>query len=363
MCSVGGIYRCSLVDYDFIPLIRELFLQMQTRGEDATGFGYCEKGKIHWFKRPGPAKDFVEVAVNGEYIHPDFEAISMHTRHATRGDPKDNVNNHPFISKEFLFALTHNGVISNEYKGEREVQDVDSDIIRVEIEDRLADGRDLFEAVKDTCENLTGSFTFTVLTNKKQLLIARHTNPLAIMYVPVIDSYVYASTATIVEKAVSEVLGLTKGIFLPGPVVEPRSDTISEFADDEVNLHTFRPKWSGYSLASHDWRSKSWDKRPAGATPIEKVEGGKGKSTTLEEYRARGKKKGRKGGMETTRTTGEDSEVQCSICGAWVPFHTVDRDYICKFCRMAGYTKADIDDFYPEDPFYYREEYYLRNVE
>jgi len=62
------------------------------------------------YKEPGPFYESLKCdTLVDELVEAKTNIFLCHTRLATRGDPKDNKNNHPFQLGDFIFA--HNGVL------------------------------------------------------------------------------------------------------------------------------------------------------------------------------------------------------------------------------------------------------------
>jgi len=108
MCGIGGVWCHEDVELraEDTKKLRSLAIYLQTRGTDAFGFFNGEKV----IKFPSSARDVLSMLDN---IKPFNELVEgknmclMHTRAATVGDPLHNKNNHPFETKDFVFA--HNG--------------------------------------------------------------------------------------------------------------------------------------------------------------------------------------------------------------------------------------------------------------
>jgi glucosamine 6-phosphate synthetase-like amidotransferase/phosphosugar isomerase protein len=136
-----------------------------------------------------------------------------HTRLATQGDRKQNYNNHPFAGhadKEFAFA--HNGVLWNDKDLRKDGTipnsyiDTDS-YIGVQLIEKQ--GKLDFESLQYMAETVEGNFTFTVLDQYNSLYIVKGSNPMYLLHFETIGLYVYASTETIMKKALKQ-LGLHK---------------------------------------------------------------------------------------------------------------------------------------------------------
>ena len=131
----------------------------------------------------------------------DAHVVMGHTRMATQGRAKRNENNHPFLGSigRERFALAHNGVLYNDYSLRRTRHlpktkiETDSYIAVQLIEQQKA--LDL----RFMAEQVEGSFTFTVLTERDELYFIKGDNPLCLVHFPLTGVYVYASTAEILN--------------------------------------------------------------------------------------------------------------------------------------------------------------------
>jgi len=106
MCGIGGVLTKSMfTDYHAMLCVR-LLGSLERRGKDA--WGYFDGEKVHKepgdFRESGKASEIYEELQEGK-----TNKFACHTRHATRGDPMENQNNHPFELGPFVFA--HNGVL------------------------------------------------------------------------------------------------------------------------------------------------------------------------------------------------------------------------------------------------------------
>lgn len=210
MCAVFG-----LIDYGKVfkasqreRIIHELSAECEIRGTDATGFAYNSGNNLRIFKRPVAASKL------WLRLYEDANVILGHTRMTTQGDQKFNYNNHPFGGKagKTKFALTHNGVIYNDVTLRKELQlpeptiETDS-YIAVQIIEKYGELNE--ENLAKMAEQIKGSFVFTVIDEKNNSYFVRGDNPLALYHFRENGFYVYASTETILERALTS-LGLAK---------------------------------------------------------------------------------------------------------------------------------------------------------
>lgn len=204
MCALfGWLDYKGIVPYKILQkLTQALANAAEERGTDASGISYIKDNRVTIYKRPKPAH---KVRFNA----PDTtRAVMGHTRMTTQGDEKNNFNNHPFsghADKEFAFA--HNGVLYNDNALRKEYQlpktniETDSYVAVQLIENQ---GKLDFDSLKFIAEKVKGSFCFTVLDANNSLYIVKGSNPMYLLHFEKIGLYVYASTETIMNKALKK---------------------------------------------------------------------------------------------------------------------------------------------------------------
>ena len=204
MCCLFGFvdYAGALRVNQKSHLIRELSIAAEVRGTDATGIAYNTSRGLQIYKRPLVAHR-LHLRIPAE-----THVVLGHTRMATQGSAKKNYNNHPFFGhvKGESFALAHNGTIWNDLELRRtkhlprtKVQ-TDSYIAVQLIERQNALN---LSSLKCMAEQVEGSFSFSVLSERDDLYLIKGDNPLTIAYFPKVGVYVYASTAEILNKALA----------------------------------------------------------------------------------------------------------------------------------------------------------------
>lgn len=203
MCCLFGIhdYGHSLTRKQRSTILSVLSVACEERGTDATGIAYNAADKLCIYKRPLPAR-FMWFRV------PEKSNVIMgHTRMTTQGTEYRNHNNHPFLGQvgTEAFALAHNGVLQNDLQLRKDMQlpttkiETDS-YVAVQLLERA--GELSFASLQSMAEQLAGSFTFTVLSDKDELYFVKGDNPMCIYHYPQRGLYLYASTETILKKAV-----------------------------------------------------------------------------------------------------------------------------------------------------------------
>ena len=206
MCSLfGWLDYKGIVPHRMLrKLTQALANAAEERGTDAAGISYVKDGKVVIYKRPKPAHRI--------HFHvPDgTTAVIGHTRLATQGDVKQNFNNHPFhgVAGETEFAFAHNGVLwnDNELRKEKLIPEthIETDSYAacqlIESQQKLD-----FDSLKYMAETVEGNFTFSILDEHNRLYIIKGSNPMCLLHFKALGLYVYASTESIMKKALKSV--------------------------------------------------------------------------------------------------------------------------------------------------------------
>ncbi len=223
MCALFGWldYKGIVSDKLLKKLTQALANAAEERGTDASGIAYVKGGKVTIFKRPKPAHKIRFNAPNGT------RSIMGHTRMTTQGNEKFNYNNHPFYGHaDVNFAFAHNGVLYNdkELKTEKHLPQtqIETDsYVAVQLLEQQ--GKLDFESLKSMAESVQGSFCFTALDENNTLYIVKGSNPMCLLHFAQLGLYVYASTESILKKALQktsfhkypfEVLNIEEGTIL-----------------------------------------------------------------------------------------------------------------------------------------------------
>lgn len=204
MCCLFGFvdYAGSLSVKQKNHLIRELSIAAEARGTDATGISYNTSRGLQIYKRPLAAHR-LHLRIPAE-----ARAVMGHTRMTTQGSAKKNYNNHPFFGcvKGKYFALAHNGVLWND-RGLRHTKHLPKAKIQTDsyVAVQLLEQQKAldFDSLAKMAEQVEGSFSFAVLDEQDALWIVKGDSPLSIAYFPECGVYVYASTAEILNKALT----------------------------------------------------------------------------------------------------------------------------------------------------------------
>ena len=210
MCAIFGLldFEGKLTPKERWDIIRKLGRAAEVRGTDASGIAYVKHGSIYIQKAPRPAHRM------RWRMDPQARYIMGHTRMTTQGNEARNYNNHPFPGRagQMSFALAHNGVIFNDRELRRSRKlpcthiETDS-YVAVQLIERA--GKLTVPALQKVAEDLDGSFTFSVLDSQNDLYLVKGNNPLTLYLFPTLGLYLYASTAEILDRALTA-LGMDK---------------------------------------------------------------------------------------------------------------------------------------------------------
>lgn len=258
MCSLFGFvdYEHQLSRKQRHRLLTVLSISCEDRGTDATGISYNHGGKQYIYKRPIPAHLMW-------YRVPSEAAIVMgHTRMATQGSARHCWNNHPFegTAGGTMFSLAHNGCIHNDRYLRKNLNLPNTKIetdsyIAVQLLEKY--GKLDFEGLRYMAEELEGSFTITILSDK-ELYFVKGNNPMCIYHYPDKGIYVYASTEEILRKAMGKAklpLGKSEKVqILSGEILRIDAQgkvTRSQFDDSKLYPAYSLPwmRWDDYAAA------------------------------------------------------------------------------------------------------------------
>jgi len=249
MCSLFGWinYEGVMPHRMLRKLTQALANAAEERGTDAAGISYVRNGEVVIYKRPKPAHKLHFDPPEGTI------AVMGHTRMATQGDKSQNFNNHPFrgVAGDTEFAFAHNGVMWNDkqLRKDKLIPDtyIETDSYAacqlIEAQQKLD-----FDSLKYMAETVEGNFTFTVLDEHNNLYIIKGSNPMCLLHFPVLGLYVYASTESIMKKALKQV-GLHKFAMERVETDEGdilRIDKNGEISRSEFEFKKYRSKYSGW---------------------------------------------------------------------------------------------------------------------
>jgi glucosamine--fructose-6-phosphate aminotransferase (isomerizing) len=139
---------------------------LEYRGYDSAGLALERDGSIERLRTQGKVRDLEALL---EQTPLSGHCGIAHTRWATHGVPS-TVNAHPHVSGETI-ALVHNGIIENHDDLREELQqagyvfesETDTEVMVHLIHSLVAEGHDLFAAVRQAVKRLRGAFAIAAL--------------------------------------------------------------------------------------------------------------------------------------------------------------------------------------------------------
>lgn len=192
---------------------QKMFMAVEERGRDASGFAYIEGGELKFHKNNVSSSKLV--------LTEEFQSLKdrmprvmiAHCRLKTQGCEKKNVNNHPVVDEKFGWALVHNGVVWNDaevfskFNLKRSGQ-VDTEAILRLFQMYMVQNikTDPTRALKRTVAKLRGQATFAMLGEEhpERLYLYKGNNPLALVYVEAWKTVFFASRAEYVRGVLTE---------------------------------------------------------------------------------------------------------------------------------------------------------------
>jgi glucosamine--fructose-6-phosphate aminotransferase (isomerizing) len=194
---------CGIVGYvgsqSALDVVVEGLARLEYRGYDSAGTAVSADGKLTVTKRAGKLANLREALAGtlppggadesaGEDGAPGRSGIG-HTRWATHGAPNDR-NAHPHTDCTGAVAVVHNGIIENfatlrlelERRGHDLSSDTDTEAVAHLLEEELAKGVGLADAMRRVCVRLDGAFTLVaVYSGEPDLVVgARRNSPLVV---------------------------------------------------------------------------------------------------------------------------------------------------------------------------------------
>lgn len=205
-------------------LVRNLFLENESRGRTSSGLAYVSPERISVIKKDVRATEFItlpeyrsaeDLYINLEKKNPhtreaDFDPISIvgHCRQRTKGTERDNRNNHPIVRNKVVGV--HNGVISNDdtlFEQYAEQFDrngrVDSEIIFALIEHFAGNAGQIDTAIKKAVAATWGSLACAMVHKFQPYIVwlFRMTNPCTVYHYPDVGIIVWSSEERFIENA------------------------------------------------------------------------------------------------------------------------------------------------------------------
>ncbi|MGH7676078.1 MAG: glutamine--fructose-6-phosphate transaminase (isomerizing) [Gemmatimonadales bacterium] len=180
---------CGIVGYtggrQAAPLVLEGLKRLEYRGYDSAGLAVVDDGRIEVVKTVGRINALEKQLGT---VPPGHTALA-HTRWATHGAP-NQVNAHPHTDCGGTVALVHNGVIENAgalrtalvQRGHVFRSETDTEALCHLVEDFLAKGGTLVDAVAAALQEVEGTYGIAVISSQEPqtIVAARRGSPLLV---------------------------------------------------------------------------------------------------------------------------------------------------------------------------------------
>jgi glucosamine 6-phosphate synthetase-like amidotransferase/phosphosugar isomerase protein len=191
-------------------ILKKLLVSSSQRGTDATGISFVKDNRIVILKDDKPADKFILSNKYRELMAENNpEILIAHTRAATKGNAKDNNNNHPIQAGSL--AMAHNGIISNDdevFKNFRlnRAGEVDSEAIIAIIAHYKKKTLTTREAIQKGIKQIRGSMALAIINadNERELHLVRAGNPIAVAYHKPTGIIYFASTDEIIKNSIAK---------------------------------------------------------------------------------------------------------------------------------------------------------------
>lgn len=188
MCGISGYTSTTNGPYTS-KVIKQLLMDIEPRGHDATGIAYLVGKQFKVAKAPGVASSFLKRAefTDNEETIANSKIVLLHTRAASHGSPSKAQNNHPIWNERGI--MIHNGVVSTPLKLAAAKGETDTEQMMLHIQ------KAGFAGIND----LKGWLAIAYFDFAEQKLFLYHKDaPLFILKTP--DTIVWSSTASSLEK-------------------------------------------------------------------------------------------------------------------------------------------------------------------
>jgi hypothetical protein len=273
MCSIAGYISNKEHSRDAQNKFSNILIQAEVRGTDACGIAFiASKNRYFYAKAPKKASEFIQEKIYRDLIGEHDPSILIgHNRQKTQGDEKNNMNNHPIVTKNGL-ALIHNGIIHNDdelfkkYELHRDGE-VDSEIIVRLIEHFIyADGKTTQEAIQLAFKEIRGSMAIALLNYKepKTIYVVTRTNPLNLAYHIPTGTIFFASTEDILKDGLIAYDTYFKSLFWKA---RSKDEYVFKRLSDDTGFKITQRSWKGFEVETPSVTTTPAITLPRTATP------------------------------------------------------------------------------------------------
>jgi len=211
MCGIVGY----LGNHDCKSILLDGLRELEYRGYDSAGIAVLNADDFSYFKAVGKLNNLE--AKTSEFATNGFTVGIGHTRWATHGKPTE-INAHPHLGESSY--VVHNGIIENYQELKRSLiargvhflSQTDTEVIVHQFESHLRDGREPFEAFRDTVRELKGAYAVLLVTKSmpETIFFAKHGSPMIVGINESDEKFFGSSDAALIGKC-SRVIYLEDG--------------------------------------------------------------------------------------------------------------------------------------------------------
>ncbi|HUC37847.1 MAG TPA: isomerizing glutamine--fructose-6-phosphate transaminase, partial [Acidimicrobiales bacterium] len=231
--------------------------RLEYRGYDSAGVAFQADGNL-WRARAATGtrslEDLRKIVDSASDTDESVTGIG-HTRWATHGHPTE-ANAHPIMDCTGRVAVVHNGIIENwrelsarlEADGHVRTSDTDTEVIAHLVEEELASGASLADALRATLREVRGAFALAVMCAGEPgtVVAARRVSPLVVgMAEPAPGEE--APGEALLASDIPALLGRTRRLWVleDDQVVElrPGSMRVTTLAGKEVEPSVLKVEW------------------------------------------------------------------------------------------------------------------------
>ena len=188
---------CGIVGYighrAAVSILIEGLRKLEYRGYDSSGIALIEDSHLYRLRAKGKLQN-METKLQLPDLPAEIATAQVglgHTRWATHGKPEER-NAHPHTSQSGRIAVIQNGIVENYRdlrqrlvdKGHEFVTETDTEVVPHLIEEQVAAGLPLLEAVRQVALQLEGSYAIAIASadHPDRLIAVRQHCPLVLGY-------------------------------------------------------------------------------------------------------------------------------------------------------------------------------------
>jgi glucosamine--fructose-6-phosphate aminotransferase (isomerizing) len=241
-----GIIGATGVD-DVVELLVEGLERLEYRGYDSAGIVLTARGELWRIRAADETRSVAALRELAKSAPSGARTGVGHTRWATHGRPSVE-NAHPLFDCTGRVAVVHNGIIENHGEtaarlvslGHTLTSATDTEVLAHLVEEHMAQGLGLAEAVRATLLEIRGSFSIAVVSaDEPELLVAARRNTPLVLGL--------TDGAALLASDIPALLGRTKRLFVLA------DDQLAELRPGSVRVTTLSGEEIDPPALSVDW--------------------------------------------------------------------------------------------------------------